>query len=87
MVKNEFKVYILYSKNIDRYYVGYTGDVLEERLRRHNCEHKGFTGSAHDWEVVYLEFFKDKSLALQREKEIKKWKSRMLIEELIKSSR
>ncbi|HNQ67231.1 MAG TPA: GIY-YIG nuclease family protein [Bacteroidales bacterium] len=53
MKKQDFKVYILYSKKLDRYYIGYTGDFLEERLRRHNCEHKGFTGSANDWKTVW----------------------------------
>jgi predicted GIY-YIG superfamily endonuclease len=36
MIKMEFKVYILYSKILDKYYVGYTGDVLAERLRKCN---------------------------------------------------
>ncbi|HNQ67232.1 MAG TPA: GIY-YIG nuclease family protein [Bacteroidales bacterium] len=87
MKKQDFKVYILYSKKLDRYYIGYTGDFLEERLRRHNCEHKGFTGSANDWKIVYFEIFEEKSLAMIREKKIKSWKSRKQIEEIIKSSR
>ncbi len=49
----EFKVYILYSKILDKYYVGYTGDVLAERLRKHNSFHKGFTGTKNDWDIVY----------------------------------
>ena len=50
---NEFIVYILFSQPAEKYYVGFTGDYLDERLRRHNSEHKGFTGQAGDWEVVY----------------------------------
>ncbi|WP_199251025.1 MULTISPECIES: GIY-YIG nuclease family protein, partial [unclassified Flavobacterium] len=30
-----FHVYILFSRSQDKYYVGYTSMVLEERLRRH----------------------------------------------------
>ncbi|MFN9116147.1 MAG: GIY-YIG nuclease family protein, partial [Bacteroidota bacterium] len=36
-----YYTYILYSVQRDRYYIGSTGDHLEERLRRHNTNHKG----------------------------------------------
>jgi putative endonuclease len=55
-------------------------------LRRHNSNHKGFTGSFGDWKVVYTENYLDKRSALNREKQIKSWKSRKLIEELISSA-
>jgi len=75
-------VYILYSKNIDRYYIGSTSNI-EERLRKHNSKHRGFTGKASDWEVVYLEDFDTIHDAQYREKQIKSWKSRKEIEKLI----
>ena len=76
-------VYILYSELADKYYVGYTGETIEERLRKHNCHHSGFTGKYCDWEVKYFEEFDLKSQALKREQEIKAWKSRKRIELLI----
>ncbi|WP_022829243.1 GIY-YIG nuclease family protein [Sphingobacterium paucimobilis] len=54
-----FTVYILYSVSIDRYYIGFTGNLVE-RLRRHNSYSKGYTGRAKDWAVVYEEAFADK---------------------------
>ena len=57
-------VYILYSSSIERYYTGSTGDELVERLRRHNSNHKGFTGKASDWEVVFRKEYEDKSEGL-----------------------
>ena len=78
-----FKVYILYSCKIDRYYIGYTSN-LEERIRKHNQKHKkGVTQKSNDWIVVYSENFKDKASAMKREKQIKSWKSRKIIESLI----
>ena len=74
--------YILYSKSIDKYYIGHTGD-LSERLRKHNANHKGFTGQADDWEIVYTETFQSKESAYKRERQVKKWKSRKAIERLI----
>jgi putative endonuclease len=77
--------YILYSPSKDKYYIGYTGDLLSERLRKHNSNHKGFTGKLGDWQIKYTEEFYEKSDALKREREVKKWKSRKLIEKLIGS--
>jgi putative endonuclease len=77
--------YILYSGFLDKYYVGHTGDSLLQRLRRHNTDHKGFTGGVGDWKVVYKDSFNSKEEAYRREREVKKWKSRKLIEKLISS--
>lgn len=63
-----YTVYILYSLSIKRYYVGYTSMDLTERLRRHNTNHKGFTGRADDWEVVWSKKESEKSLAMDLEK-------------------
>ena len=75
--------YILYSGSLDRYYVGSTCDSMDNRLRKHNSAHKGFTGKADDWQVVHYESFTDVSQARERELQIKRWKSRKLIEGLI----
>ncbi|WP_416188627.1 GIY-YIG nuclease family protein [Proteiniphilum sp.] len=79
-----YKFYILYSEKLDRYYIGSTGDEIGERLRRHNSNHRGFTGRANDWIIMYTESFDTKALAGHREREVKKWKSRKLLEKLIK---
>ena len=74
--------YILHSQSIDRYYIGYTSN-LEERLTKHNTHHKGFTGRVNDWRVVYTESYSTKSEAYARERKVKFWKSRKLVEELV----
>jgi len=82
-----YYVYILYSKEIDAYYVGYTGDSLDERLRKHKTNHKGFTSRAKGWIYCYTEPYTSKSDAYSREREIKKKKSRIYIKSLIESWR
>ena len=79
-----FYTYILYSSKLDKYYVGHTGDKLTERLRRHNSNHDGFTGGIGDWTIVYSENFTNKECAYERERIIKGWKSKKMIEKLIK---
>ena len=71
---------------MNRYYVGYTCDDLKSRLTKHNSNHKGYTGRAEDWTVVYFEQFDSKIEAQQRERQIKSWKSRKAIEKLINNS-
>ncbi len=75
--------YILFSASRNAFYVGHTCDDLSERLRKHNSNHKGFTGVNVDWKVVYFESFPDKSTAYKREREVKSWKSRKKLMELI----
>ena len=78
----QFFVYILYSEILDKYYVGSTKNI-EERLRRHLSNHKGYTSKSKDWKVVYDESFDSREEAVKKENEIKKWKSRKKIEILI----
>ena len=75
--------YILYSKKLDRYYLGHTCGTLESRLYKHQMNKVGFTGKADDWELKYSEEFETKSDAYRREREVKKWKSRKRIEKLL----
>jgi putative endonuclease len=81
----KYFIYIIYSTQLDRYYVGHTNN-LEERVRKHNTNHKGYTGVVGDWQVVYSEIYQTKSAAYKREREVKKWKKRNQIERLIAES-
>ncbi|HTN07679.1 GIY-YIG nuclease family protein [Agriterribacter sp.] len=78
--------YILYSCSANKYYIGVTGDNVTERLRRHNTHHKGFTGKTNDWEIIYTEKYQTKNEAYSRERQVKKWKSRKLIQQLVSSA-
>jgi putative endonuclease len=75
--------YILYSKSLDKYYIGHSCEDVQDRLRKHLSNHKGFTAKAKDWIIVYSEIFHSKSDAYQRELEIKSWKSTSKIQNLI----
>jgi len=77
--------YILFSSSVSKYYIGHTTEPIEDRLRKHNSKHKGFTGKSGDWVVVYTELCLTKSLAYSREREVKGWKSKKQIEKLIGS--
>ena len=78
-------LYILNSPSRKKYYIGYTSNP-DARLIKHNSKHKGFTHGVKDWEIVYTEQFQTKQEAMKREKQIKSWKNRQLIEALIRDS-
>jgi putative endonuclease len=80
-----FTVYILFSKNRDRYYIGSAEDV-EGRIRRHNTNHKGYTGNSNDWQLVWKKEFNIKKEAIKFERLLKSWKSRRMIEKIIEQS-
>ena len=81
---NNFYVYIIYSPLLDKYYIGYTTDLIK-RLSEHNSGISTFTSKASDWVLKYHELFPKRELAMKREKEIKDKKSRKYIEWLISS--
>ncbi len=77
-------LYIIYSKKLDKFYVGETPDV-KTRLKLHNAHHftKSFTKSATDWETKLSFECRDKQNAFFLEKFIKRMKSRKFIEKII----
>ena len=78
-----FTFYILFSPGKNKFYIGHTGDLIQERIRRHNSNHKGFTGGLGDWQLFYSEKYASKSEAFAREREVKSWKSSLRIRQLI----
>jgi len=77
-----YAVYILYSRKLDKFYVGSSADV-SGRLRRHNSHSKGFTSAGRPWILLYTEEFAEKQEAETREKQLKRWKNRERLEALI----
>jgi putative endonuclease len=80
-----YSVYIIYSQKIDKYYIGFSSNV-PERLCKHNRNSKGFSNAGKPWVLVYQETFENKKEAMARESQLKKWKNREHLENLIKSA-
>jgi putative endonuclease len=78
--------YILFSKTINHYYIGYTIDI-KERLKLHNTGQFGsktYTFKASDWEIFLLITCGTIEQAMFVESKIKRMKSRHYIEALKK---
>lgn len=50
-------VYILHAATKNKFYIGCTSDDLQERIRKHNSNNKGFTRNVNDWVLSYSEAF------------------------------
>jgi putative endonuclease len=81
--------YILQPESTGRYYIGST-DNVERRVAQHNDpSYKGSKTTERfkgPWKLVYADSFQTRAEAMSREREIKSWKSRQAIHNLIISS-
>ena len=79
-------LYIIYSETIDKYYVGETPNI-EIRLTQHNNHYfkTNFTKAADDWKALLEYSCPTKAEALFLEKFIKKMKSRVFIEKVVRN--
>jgi len=76
-------VYILYSKTLDRFYVGHT-DNFEKRFAEHlSHQHPGsFTAKASDWTLYHSIECSNRMQARSLESFIKKMRNRQFYERL-----
>ena len=84
-MKVEFVVYILHSKKFNKYYTGFTSNLIE-RFKSHNyLSKKGSTIKYRPWMVVYVEFYYSKPEAMKREKYLKSGKGREWLKSILTS--
>ena len=72
----EFVVYIMYSKNHNKTYVGFTSSLIKRFASHNTLGKKGWTIKYRPWEVVHIEVYHHKKQAMQREKFLKSGKGR-----------
>ena len=78
-----FYIYILYSKNIDAFYIGQTID-LNKRIVEHNSKFydNTFTVKTNDWILYYSMECDSRKQAILIESHIKRMKNRKYYESL-----
>ncbi len=77
-----YYTYVIRSVKNSSFYVGSTEDLML-RLSRHNDGWTRSTRARRPWKLVYFEEYGTKTKALDREREIKRMKSRKYIRDLI----
>jgi len=76
-----YYTYVLKSKKNNEYYIGYTSN-LKQRLAKHNSGEVKSTKLGRPWVIFYYEKFDNIKEVVRREKQIKSWKNRSMIEKL-----
>jgi putative endonuclease len=86
-IMGSYYTYILYSQQLDKFYIGATSLQMSERLERHLRSYYGkskFTSHTDDW-ILYFEIAcKSFSQAQKIERHIKRMKSKTYIRNLKK---
>ena len=77
---------ILYSPNLDSYYIGMSQEKIADRILKHNTSFYGvhYTSKTSDWELYYIIECVTISQAMKIEKHIKKMKSIIYLKNLKK---
>ena len=78
-----FYIYIIYSKNIDAFYVGQTIDLIK-RIEEHNSKfyENTYTSKVNDWILYFSMECESKKQSILIESHIKRMKSRKYYESL-----
>ena len=79
----EYYLYILESKSTGIHYTGISQNP-HKRLGYHNSVEKGFTSRYRPWEIVFTKRYESKEAAMLVERKIKSWKSKKMIEKVIR---
>ena len=79
-----FSVYVLHSVKLNKFYIGSTSN-FDLRLHFHfNSENRKFTHNATDWTLFLKIDCENKNQALLIEKHLKKMKSKIYVQNLLK---
>jgi putative endonuclease len=76
----DFKVYILWSESLKKFYVGNTNDVID-RLFRHNAGYEKYTSKGTPRKLIHEIVCKDRKEAYNLEMKIKKRGIRRYLED------
>jgi putative endonuclease len=74
-----YTVYVLYSSTHNKIYIGFSSDVARRLISHNHPKNKGWTSKFKPWVLVYSENFELKSMAMNREKELKCFQGRIFV--------
>ena len=83
---NTYYVYILASKKNGTLYIGVTDNLIRRVYEHKNGIVDSFTKKYHVHKLVYYEQTNDINSAIQREKQLKKWRRQWKIELIEKNN-
>ena len=80
MIQKQVYIYILANKRNGTIYIGVTSDLPNRIWQHKNNLIEGFTKKYNVHKLVYFEQHESMNLAIEREKQIKKWNRKWKLE-------
>lgn len=80
-----FYIYILKSQKNASFYIGFCKDI-KKRVKQHNAGLVRSTKRYIPWNLMYSEIYKTLREARKRELQIKSWKNREAVENIINNN-
>ena len=74
-----FTVYVLYSKDRDKIYIGITSNLIQRFYSHNQLGTKDWTRNFRPWYMIHTEVYRTKTEAAKREKELKSFQGRQFI--------
>ena len=81
-----FFLYVLQSESTGSFYIGQT-ERVPERVAYRNAGYSKSLKNRGPWKLVYTEEYATRAEAMRRERQVKSWKDRTMIERLVSASR
>jgi putative endonuclease len=78
-----YSVYVLFSKKLNKRYIGSSQDV-DRRLSEHSLGKSKFTAGGIPWEIIYKESFPTNAEARKRESFLKSGVGRKFLDQILK---
>ena len=77
--------YVLYSPGFNKIYIGFSSELTNRLLAHNDKRNSGWSSRYQPWELLYSEEHPTKSEAMHREKQLKTFRGREFIREMIKA--
>jgi putative endonuclease len=79
-----YSIYVLYSPGFNNIYIGFSSELTNRLMAQNDSRNTGWSSRYQPWELFYTEEHPTKSAAMQREKELKTFRGRAFIREMLK---
>ena len=80
-----YYTYVLYSRDFDKIYVGFSSELTNRLLAHNDHRNTGWSSRYQPWELLYSEEHPVKCEAMKREKQLKTFRGREFIREMIRA--
>ena len=79
-----YYTYVLYSPGFHKIYVGFSSELANRLMAHNDSRNTGWTSRYQPWELLFSEEHSIKSEAMRREKQLKTYRGREFIHEMVK---